>query len=200
MDGVNGGVLNVANAAHELELSTQLTLNGTLYKDGAGILVMGGSVKFGEDAADMPTEGSNIFIVTNGTVKVTSADAMNGLASTFAAGTRLVLTVDPGNAELTHYGIRNVKTDNPFSVNGGGMLPISLSASPAVKSAAKGRALNVGILTVTAKADEFFSTLMPTELRSPFPSTKGTVVRSESDGFVTYSMRIVPVGLRVVLR
>ena len=145
-------------------------------------------------------EGANIFIVTNGTVKVTSADAMNGLATTFASGTSLVLAVNPDDAELTRYGIRNDKTDNPFSVNGGGTLPFSLSASSAAKAAVKGRTVNVGLFTVTAKADGLFRTLMPAELRSPFPSTQGTVVRSEADGFVTYSMRIVPVGSRIVVR
>lgn len=200
VDGADGGVFDVANAAHELELSTRLTLDGTFYKDGAGTLVMGGSVKFGEDSADDPMEGANIFIVTNGTVKVTSADAMNGLATTFASGTSLVLAVNPDDAELTRYGIRNDKTDNPFSVNGGGTLPFSLSASPAAKAAVKGRTVNVGLFTVTAKADGLFRTLMPAELRSPFPSTQGTVVRSEADGFVTYSMRIVPVGSRIVVR
>ena len=200
VDGADGGVFDVANAAHELELSTRLTLNGTLYKEGAGTLVMGGSVKFGEDSADDPTEGANIFIVTNGTVKVMSADAMNGLATTFASGTSLVLAVNPDDAELTRYGIRNDKTDNPFSVNGGGTLPFSLSASSAAKAAVKGRTVNVGLFTVTAKADGLFRTLMPAELRSPFPSTQGTVVRSEADGFVTYSMRIVPVGSRIVVR
>jgi hypothetical protein len=200
VDGADGGVFDIANAAHELELSTRLTLNGTLYKEGAGTLVMGGNVKFGEDSSDDPTEGANIFIVTNGTVKVTSADAMNGLATTFASGTSLVLAVNPDDAELTRYGIRNDKTDNPFSVNGGGTLPFSLSASSAAKAAVKGRTVNVGLFTVTAKADGLFRTLMPAELRSPFPSTQGTVVRSEADGFVTYSMRIVPVGLRIVVR
>jgi hypothetical protein len=200
VDGVKGGVFNVAEATHELEFSTQLTLNGSLYKDGAGTLVMGGSVKFGEDATDMPIEGANIFIVTNGTVKVVSADALNGLATTFASRTRLVLDIDPNNDELTQYGIRNVKTDNPFSVNGGGKLPISLSASSVVKGVLKGRSMKVGIITVTTKADEIFNALMPTELPSPIPSTKGFIVRNEANGFVTYSMNIVPIGLRIVLR
>ena len=195
-----GGVINVADESHELEFTTQLTLNGTLYKEGAGTLVMGGSVKFAADASDTPVEGANLFIVTNGTVKVTAADAMNGLATTFAAGTRLVLEVDPDNAELIGNGIRNDKTDNPFSVNGGGKLPISLYASDDVKAAMKGRPVTIGLFTVTAKADETFRTLMPETLRSPFKSTKSSIVRSEKDGTVVYSLNIVPVGFHMIVR
>ncbi|MBR2982497.1 MAG: hypothetical protein IKC80_04630, partial [Kiritimatiellae bacterium] len=200
VDGEYGGVINVANESHELEFTTQLTLNGTLYKEGAGTLIMGGSVKFGADASDTPTEGANLFIVTNGTVKVTAADAMNGLATTFAAGTRLVLEVDPANAELTGHGIRNDKIDKPFSVNGGGKLPISLHASDDVKAAMKGRPVTIGLFTVTAKADETFRALMPETLRSPFKSTKSSIVRSEKDGTVVYSLNIVPVGLHMIVR
>ena len=200
VDGGYGGVINVTNKSHELEFTTQLTLNGTLYKEGSGTLVMGGSVKFGADASDTPTEGANFFIVTNGTVKVTATDAMNGLATTFAAGTRLVLEVDPDNAELTGHGIRNDKIDNPFSVNGGGKLPISLHASDDVKAAMKGRPMTIGLFTVTAQADETFRALMPETLRSPFRSTKSSIVRNEKDGTVLYSLNIVPVGLHMIVR
>ena len=200
VDGEYGGVINVANESHELEFTTQLTLNGTLYKEGAGTLVMGGNVKFGADASDTPVEGANLFVVTNGTVKVTAADAMNGLAATFAAGTSLVLEVDPDNAELIEHGIKNIKTDNPFSVNGGGKLPISLYAPDEVKTAMKGRPMTIGLFTVTAKADETFRALMPETLRSPFKSTKSSIVRSEKDGTVVYSLNIVPVGFHMIVR
>lgn len=200
VDGAQGGVLNVADAAHALTFNTQLTLNGKLYKAGPGTLVMGGRVKFGNSAADTPTEGSNLFIVTNGTVKVTAADALNGLETTFAPGTSLVLAVDPDNADLTRYGIRNVKTSAPFAVADGGTLPFSLEASAAVKAAARGRALTLGLFTVTSEADETFRPLVPSEIRSPIPSSKGTVVRNEADGLVTYSLSVTPLGLRIIFR
>ena len=200
VDGAQGGVFNVANADHVLTFNTQLTLNGKLYKDGAGTLVMGGSVKFGADASDTPTEGSNLFDVTNGTVKVTAADAMNGLVTTFAPGARLVLAVDPGNADLMRYGIRNVKTATPFAVASGGTLPFSLEASPAVRAAMKGRAATIGLFTVTSEADAAFRPLVPSSIAPPFPASKGTIVRSEANGMVTYSMSIVPLGMRLIIR
>ena len=200
VDGAQGGVFNVANKVHVLTLGTQLTLNGTLYKDGAGTLVMGGSVKFGSDVVDMPTEGANLFVVTNGLVKVTAADALNGLATTFASGTSLVLAIDPDNADLTRYGIRNVKTDNPFAVAAGETLPFSLEASAAVKAAARGRAMDIGLFTVTSEADKSFRSLMPDEVRSPIPSSKGTVVRREADDVVIYSLAVTPLGLKVIFR
>lgn len=200
VDGAQGGVFNVANADHALTFNTQLTLNGKFYKDGAGTLVMGGSVKFGAGASDTPTEGSNVFIVTNGTVKVTAADALNGLATSFASGAQLVLVVDPDNADLMRRGICNVKTAAPFAVAGGGTLPFSLEASSAVKEAAKGRVMSIGLFTVTSEADIAFRSLVPSAVVSPIPSSRGTVVRSEADGLVTYSLSVAPLGLRIIFK
>ena len=200
VDGPQGGLVDVAAADHVLTFNTQLTLNGKLYKDGAGTLVMGGNVKFGAEASDMPTEGSNLFDVTNGTVKVMAADAMNGLATTFASGTRLVLVVDPTDADLMRYGIRNVKTATPFAVVSGGTLPFSLEASAAVRAAMKRRAVTIGLFTVTSEADAAFQPLLPSHIASPFPSSKGTVVRSEEDGVVTYSLSVEPLGMQILFR
>ena len=58
----------------------------------------------------------------------------------------------------------------------------------------------VGLFTVTSEADKAFRSIMPQEVRSPIPSTTGTIMRDEADGFVTYSLRIVPIGLRFVVR
>ena len=200
VDGAQGGVFNVESNAHVLTFNTQLTLNGKLYKDGAGTLVMGGNVKFGTDVSDTPTEGANLFDVTNGTVKVTAADALNGLATTFAPGTRLVLAVDPANADLMRYGIRNVKTATPFAVVSGGTLPFALEASAAVRAALKGQAVTIGLFTVTSEADAAFQSLVPSTIASPIPSSKGTVVRREENGVVTYALSVVPVGMRLIIR
>ena len=200
VDGSQGGVFDVRAADHVLTFNTQLTLNGKLYKDGEGTLVMGGNVKFGAEASDTPTEGSNLFDVTNGTVEVTAADALNGLATTFAPDTRLVLVVDPSDTDLMRYGIRNVKTATPFAVVSGGTLPFSLEASAAVRAEMKGRTVTIGLFTVTSEADAAFQPLLPTHIASPFPSSKGTVVRSEEDGVVTYSLSVLPIGMQFLIR
>ena len=200
VDGSQGGVFNVGDG-HALMFDTQLTLNGKLYKDGAGTLAMGGTVKFGEDSVDTPTDGSNLFIVTNGTVKVTAVDAMNGLAATFASGTKLMLAVDPGNADLVRYGIRNVKTATPFASEAG-LLPLALEASDEAKTAVKGRGFRLGLLTVSASATNAVSALVPKTVRTPFSSAPFAVVEvlDDDNGWVTYAVDVVPQGMTIVFR
>ena len=199
VDGAQGGVLDVPDGK-TLNFTTRLTLNGTLYKDGKGTLVMGGSVGFGDDSSAYPTEGANKFVITNGVVKVVAADALNGLACVFSPGTQLVLPVDSADGEFLRCGIRNVNTSSPFEVLGGGVLPLSLEASDVAKAAAKGRSLSIGLFTVKTDADAEFRKLVPETLKTPFPSSRGTIVRHEADGYVTYSLDVTPVGLRITVR
>ena len=200
VDGAQGGVINV-HADKTLAFNTRLTLNGSLYKDGAGTLAMGGTVKFGVDSVDTPTEGANLFIVTNGTVKVTSVDSMNGLATTFASGTKLVLAVDPGNADLVRYGIRNVKTATPFTSEAG-LLPLALEASDEAKAAVKGRGFRLGLLTVSASATNAVSALVPKTVRTPFSSAPFDVVEvlDDDNGWITYAIDFVPQGMTIIFK
>jgi hypothetical protein len=68
------------------------------------------------------------------------------------------------------------------------------------KAAAKGRSLSIGLFTVKTDADAEFRKLVPETLKSPFPSSRGTIVRHEADGYVTYSLDVTPVGLRITVR
>ena len=162
---------------------------------------MGGTVKFGVDSVDTPTEGANLFIVTNGTVKVTSVDSMNGLATTFASGTKLVLAVDPGNADLVRYGIRNVKTATPFTSEAG-LLPLALEASDEAKAAVKGRGFRLGLLTVSASATNAVSALVPKTVRTPFSSAPFDVVEvlDDDNGWITYAIDFVPQGMTIIFK
>lgn len=198
VDGVQGGVLDVREGK-TLNFTTCLTLNGTLYKEGKGTLIMGGSVKFMDDSRDNPENGANAFIVTNGTLKVTAADALDGLSVVFAPGASLVLAADLGNADLTRYGIKNVKTSTPFTVSDV-VLPFSVEATDETKTMAKGRKFDLGLFTINTEADRAFRSCIPAEIPSPFPSTKGVIVRTASETTVTYSLHITPIGFQMVLR
>ena len=86
----NGGFC-VSNGVM-LTIQQPLRVNGTLYKDGAGTLALGGAVSFG---ANGTTVGSkNAFRVREGAVKALSDEAVAGFAATFSDGTKIMLDPD----------------------------------------------------------------------------------------------------------
>ena len=88
----NGGFC-VSNGVM-LTIQQPLRVNGTLYKDGAGTLALGGAVSFG---ANGTTVGSkNAFRVREGAVKALADEAVAGFAATFSDGTKIML--DPAVA------------------------------------------------------------------------------------------------------
>ena len=111
---------------YEMALNTCLTMNGRLYKEGTGTLTLGGMVKFGETGQDAPIALSNRLDVLAGTLKVTSATAVDGLVIALSNGTQIVLSPNLSDAALTASGIKNVKTDTPF------VLPAGVSTLPLV--------------------------------------------------------------------
>ena len=107
-----------------LTILTQLTLNGRLHKYGAGTLALGGPLKFGITGSDEPLANSNLFAVAQGFVKPLAADSFNGMEMTFAAGTGIKLDINPADADLRAYGLRNTKVETPF-VAAAGAIPVT---------------------------------------------------------------------------
>lgn len=128
-----------------LTLLTQLTMNGRLHKYGAGTLALGGPLKFGNEESDEPLANSNLLAVAEGFVKPLAVDSFNGLEMTFAAGTGIKLDIDPQDADLRAYGLRNTKAATPFTANGG-TIPVSFDV-PA-DFASSSQPFTLGIVTV----------------------------------------------------
>ena len=89
----NGGFLvgmDVTDKTSPVELTVNepIRVNGNLYKTGAGMLRLGGTVSFGEDGQGA---GANFF-VREGAVSVLSDSAVAGLACTFSNDTTIVLS------------------------------------------------------------------------------------------------------------
>ncbi len=202
IDSVEGGVLQ-CDAGVTFTLSTALTLNGTMYKEGGGTLVMGNTMKFGADSSDVPTAGANLFNIITGRVTVASADAMNGLVTTVSDDATLAVRFDPDNAELLRYGIRNVKTDTPW-IAPTGQLPLEVEVSDEAKAAARGKSFTIGLLTVTNTVTVVNSVraLLPDNIRSGIPSTSSEIVESEDseNGWYTFALRVWPRGFIFTIR
>ncbi len=118
------GQFRVGAAGETLTILTQLTLNGRLHKYGAGTLALGGPLKFGWPATDEPVATSNLLAVAEGFVKPLAADSFNGMEMTFAAGTGIKLDINPADADLRTYGLRNTKVETPF-VAAAGAIPVT---------------------------------------------------------------------------
>ena len=138
-DGLNRGVylhekgrFDVRETNGVLDVQWPLLLSGKMWKEGLGTLVLGKGMKHeaddGGELTDVPRAGSNLFEIVAGTVKIANADALAGVETTIDAGATLQLAIDPANADLTEYGIRNTTVDAPFALAAsfGGKLPLTL--------------------------------------------------------------------------
>ena len=114
---LGGNYVNVYAAANTLTLSTQTTLAGTLVKEGAGTLALGGTLKFTSAQSDTPVEGTNILRVAAGRIRPASKTGADGLAISFAAGTGLRLApLTETDADVVRYGLYDVKWATPFDL------------------------------------------------------------------------------------
>ena len=138
------------DSGKSVEIYRRLTMNGLLYKQGAGTLSLGGNLRFDSDngICDEPRANSNLFTIAGGMVKVRSAGAIDGLNVTFGKVSAIELTTDADDADLVKYGIRNVKTETPFVLTADKTaLPLSVDWTGAALS--PGKTYTQGILTVT---------------------------------------------------
>ena len=119
------GCFNVDNGA-TAALSAPLTLGGTLRKTGGGVLSLGGALRYGlnddpEDAT-APTDGLNVIMVKDGSVKVMSAKALYGAALDFASETSLRLDLHPGDSEMRSSGFDF--TNSKCDISCSGRIPV----------------------------------------------------------------------------
>ena len=190
---VLGGARLEVQEGRTMRLSNQVTYSGATEKTGAGILDLSGTSRFIDGAeGTLPIEGTNIVNVTEGSLRVSSSAAADGLAISFAEGTHLVIPAD------TEFGYRNLKWDAPLTVNtADGVLPVKIDDS-AVDSASD---ISVPICTFSEAA------------AASIPVTKFKVMRtanglrcksfeklSNDDGSVSYVATMGRCGMQIVIR
>ena len=99
-------------------VKSPMTYFGELSKSGAGTLVLASKARFvdGNEATD-PLDGANVLKIAGGALKVADAEALDGLAVTFAPGTSLHLDA-AAEGDLATYGVkmtRNLSSLAPSS-------------------------------------------------------------------------------------
>ena len=171
--------LETPEATDSLTLLQPVTVNGRVYKQGAGTLAMGGELKFidAENArTDTPPDDAakRTLYVQGGVLKPLAADALNGLDIVFSnsvnvagvnvADVALELDIDTEDAELKTYGLRNTKSSSPLTLSlagGATKVPVRLISA---RTSADG-AFSVGVMTVKSEiANETFAKL---DIRKP---------------------------------
>ena len=146
-DGSNRGIFIgdvgrlVSAEGQTMCIKRPLTVDGNLRKEGAGVLELASEVGFLADGVRtdaIPDDASKrLLSLKEGVLKVSHADAVNGLTVQAASGTKLRLDIETTDQDLIAYGIRNTKTSTPFAVGDGASevaIEIDLSHEPDFKS------------------------------------------------------------------
>ena len=113
----------LADSGQTMTLASPLAVYGTMWKEGAGMLVLANpQPTFGTDATATTPDAdatNRTLRVAAGTVRIAAGCAVNGLDVVVADGATLALDLASGDADIATYGIRNERTPGtPFAVDG----------------------------------------------------------------------------------
>ena len=174
-----------------LSVAQKLTYYGKLLKLGEGCLELAAEAYFGGNGQGVPEEGKNRLVVSNGTVKVSAVNAVNGLQVEVAEGARLVIDANCASQGMEQYGFVNTRWNTPFvSAYAGGELPME------VQGLQEGRARKVAICTVSSDV----AAGLPLKVVR-VPKFRHAVEKQENgDGTVTFVADFKPIGFAFVVR
>jgi len=188
---INGdGRIFVKDTWHKLNITTRLTVNGTLVKDGNGSLVLGG---------ECVAEGENPMLdIWSSNVVVASAMAVDGLSVKIGENAKFILKVNPDDERLCSYGIMMDKAETPFVLDDGlTTVPFVLDWSGMERPEG---AQDIALLTVAGESADAVEAMLPA-FASPFSRMEANLVRRDNgDGTVTFVLRLTPKGFVMVLR
>ena len=130
-----------------LEFSASVTLDGVLVKNGGGRLVLGDAARFGATSEGEPAANANEIHVAEGVLGVAHAEALDGVAVSFAAGTSLEIAYSDSASDLAQRGVVLVRDGSGLSVGGEG-LPVSVTGVPA-----DAEKFNTAVATLGTRSD-----------------------------------------------
>ena len=180
--------------------NTQITYAGEFRKEGAGTLKLGGTARFTEDALETPIAGTNVLAIAEGALMPADTTGCDGLAITFAAGTKLLLDAS-ATGDLKTHGLYDVKWDTPITVADGAALPVAFALPEGFDSRT---ACRFGICTMnttaagTMDADDF-AVKAPSGMKAVVSKVEN---RDSGDNVVscTFACDLVPCGFIISVR
>lgn len=208
VNGTLGGVVFVdqtdKGVPHVLDIGVPLTLNGSMVKEGVGMLRLRGSAaRFGASASETPTTGKNIIEVRTGSLSVASADCLDGAEVSFTDDTKFVLHLN-ADANFLKYGVRNVKIDTPYLLRGTlARLPLEFDTTELPKSLIRtmGGQITIGLLTVKSSSAAAVRSLLPTKIRPYSGATIDLVEIPRTDiGATTFAINMTLNGMTLLVR
>ena len=169
-----------------LTLSNQVTYAGVVTKSNTGVLELGGTARFIDGQAETaPVEGLNGLAIAAGALKVSSKEACDGLAISFAEGTGLIIPA--GSAD----GLYDVKWDAPLTTTAAdGKIAVEIDAAGAALPE-NGFTTTIATLNATAAADvpeDFFKVAKIAGYKM-----MGVTKRTTEDG-VAYDVKFAKYG------
>lgn len=175
-----------------LTLSNQVTYAGVVTKKDAGTLELGGTARFMDGQAETaPVVTSNELVVAAGALKVSSKEACDGLAVSFAEGTKLVIPA--GSAD----GLYDVKWDAPLASSAAdGKVAVEIDTT-GVELPELGFTTTIATLNATAAENvpaDFFKVA-----KVPGYKMTGIVKRTTENG-VAYDAPFEKQGLMVIIK
>jgi hypothetical protein len=174
-----------------------------MLKEGPGSLKLRGELRFGGDASNQPTEGKNIMEVREGTLIAASAGCLDGAKLFFESGAGLAVNVSTNDSEFLAFGLRNIKSDVPFTLaEGMDKLPLSFDVSEFPEEEfRKIKSLRIGLLTVKSSAAAAVRAMLPENL-SPYRCSRATLVEipREDTQAVTFALDLSFKGTTIVVR
>ena len=169
-------------------INQNITFAGELEKLGAGRLSLGGGAYFTNPD---PLAGTKRLAVSEGVLKIVSTNALDGVETTFAAGTSLELDAFPSGDGMAEWGIVNTKRDTPFAAAG------KVKVSFVDDGTECGDSAQVAVCTVRSSAVDSLPFSFG-RIRSGF-YTKMTT-RDNGDGTVTVVAGFQRMGTRIIVR
>jgi len=207
--------LETPDAGDSLTLLQPVTVNGSVYKQGAGTLAMGGELKFLDSEGALtdtpPDDAANrTLCIQGGTLKPLAADALNGLDIVFSnsvnvagvnvADVALEIDLDTEDADLRAYGLRNTKSPSPLAISlagGATRVPVVLKTS----AEKPGNGAPIGIMTVTnTVAEAMFAKLRLVKPDGVSIGMKRQVTHDAESGTSTLSVAFDDSGFMMIVK
>jgi hypothetical protein len=205
IDGVGRVLLE---EAHEyLRIDWPVSMNGELWKEGAGTLVLGGECLFGSAGAEDPLEDTVADIhLKEGVLAIASASAIDGCRLSISNNTTLAVAYSSDDNALLKSGLRKVKTAEPFVLCDveGGKLPLVVDFSD--WGGTMPATLEVGLVTVDNQENivAAVSSMMPETVDmlglETFYKVKISKTVNSDEDTVTFKAALTKVGFTVTVR
>jgi len=183
-----------ANNGKEMRIETSLTVDGSCYKQGAGVLTLAGT------AVSVNGGGADRLVVSNGLLRVAGAQAINGLAVHFARDTQFQIVPDLSNAAFTAKGADVSALDTPITLDAsfGGKIPFA-ETPVAERAEAPYGTTEYGILTVKATSADAVRAMLPANPPRHFAKGHLSWTEKTVDGLTTFGVRHFRGGICVIL-